>query len=83
MKHRHKVEELGRAQEMRIDECSRYELRESHAEIQELTSQIQELQERMNQMNDSGEFQDVDHLQWKRFPRFPVKRHLFQVLVEC
>ena len=38
----HEVEELKRAQEMRIDEFSRNELRESHATIQELTSQIQE-----------------------------------------
>ena len=38
----HEVEELKRAQEMRIDEFSRNELRESHATFQELTSQIQE-----------------------------------------
>ena len=44
----HEVEELKRAQEMRSDEFCRNELRESHATIQELTSQIQELQERMN-----------------------------------
>ena len=43
----HEVEELKRAQDMRIDEFSRNELRESDATIQELTSQIQELQERM------------------------------------
>ena len=42
----HEVEELKRAQEMRIDEFSRYELRESHATRQELTSQVQELQEK-------------------------------------
>ena len=47
------VEELKGAQEMRIDECSRPESRESHAAIQELTSQTQELQERMNHMNGS------------------------------
>ena len=41
------VRELKRAQEMRIDEFSRNALRESHATIRELTSQIQELQERM------------------------------------
>ena len=55
----HDVEEVKRAQEMRIDEFSRNELRESHATIQEPTSQIQEqkqeLQERMNYMNDSRE----------------------------
>ena len=42
----HEVEELKRAQEMRIDEFSKNEKRESHAAIQELTSQIQELQAR-------------------------------------
>ena len=56
----HEVEELKRAQEMRIDEFSRHELRESPATIQKLASQIQELQERMNYMNDSREFQDVE-----------------------
>ena len=49
----HEMEELKRAQEMRIDEFSVQKLRESHATIQELTSQIQEMQERMNCMNDS------------------------------
>ena len=49
----HEVEELKRAQEMRNGEFSRNELRESHATIQKLTSQIQELQESMNYMNDS------------------------------
>ena len=34
----HEVEELKRAQKMRIDEFSRNELRESHATFQELTS---------------------------------------------
>ena len=43
----HEAEELKRAQEMRIDEFSKNELRKSHATIQELASQIQELQERM------------------------------------
>ena len=41
------VEEFEGSQEMRIDEFSRNELRESHATMHELTSQIQELQERM------------------------------------
>ena len=41
----HEVEELKRAQEMRIDDFSRNELRESRATIQELTSQRQDLQE--------------------------------------
>ena len=56
------VEGLKRTQEMRIDEVSRHELRESHATIQELTSQMQELQERMNYMNDSKEFQDEESI---------------------
>ena len=47
---------------MRIDEFSRHGLRESHAAIQELTSQIQQLQERMNDMNDSREFHDVESI---------------------
>ena len=47
---------------MRIDEISRNELRDSHATIQELTSQIQELQEQINHMNDSREFQDVESI---------------------
>ena len=55
----HEVEELKRAQEMRIDEFSMQELRESQATTHELTSQLQELQERVNLMNDSREFQDV------------------------
>ena len=47
----HEVEELRGAQEMRMDESSRNELRESRATIQDLTSQVQELQERMNYTN--------------------------------
>ena len=58
----HEVEELERAQEMRIDEFSRHELRESEATFQELTSQKQELQDRVNFMNDSREFQDVESI---------------------
>ena len=53
------AEELKRAQEMRVDEFSRNELRESRAVVQELTSQIQELQERMNDRSDSRELQDI------------------------
>ena len=45
------------------------ELRESHATIQELTSQVQELQERMNCMSDSQDFQDLVDLQWKCISR--------------
>ena len=59
----HEVGEWKRAQEMRIDEFSRNELRESHATIQELTSQIQELQKkRVNCMNDSRECQDFESI---------------------
>ena len=58
----HEVEKLRRAQEMRIDEFSRNEFRESHATIQELTSLIQELQEIMNYMNDSRESQDIESI---------------------
>ena len=36
----HEVGELKRAQEMRMDEFSRNELKESHSTIQELTSQV-------------------------------------------
>ena len=53
---------------MRVDEFSRKESRESHATVQELTSQIQELQERMNYMNDSRKFQDVESI-WEVIPR--------------
>ena len=59
----HEVEELKRAQEMRIDEFSRQEVRESQATAQELKSQIQELKERMNIMNNSKEFHEVPHFQ--------------------
>ena len=67
----HEVEELNRAQEMRNDERSRQELRESQATIQELTSQIQELQDRMNLINDSREFIPICRIdwQWKIIPR--------------
>ena len=43
----HEMEELRRAQELRVDE---------------LTSQIQDLQERVNSMNDSTEFQDFESI---------------------
>ena len=44
---------------MRVDEFYMQKLRESHATIQELTSQIQDLQERANCMSDSTEFQEI------------------------
>ena len=58
----HEMEEMKRAQEMRVDEFSIQKLRESHATIQELTSQMQELQERVNYVNDSREFQDIESI---------------------
>ena len=58
----HEVEVLKRAQEMRIDEFSRQELRESLPTFHELTSQIQELQDMVNLVNESGEFQDVESI---------------------
>ena len=42
----HEVQQLKRAQEMRVDEFSINKLRETHDTIQGLTSQIQELQKR-------------------------------------
>ena len=50
--------ELKRAQELRVDEFSVQQLRESHDTMQRLASQIQESQERLNYVNDSGEFHD-------------------------
>ena len=59
----HEMGELKRVQELRVDEFSVQQLRESHDTIQRLTSQLQELQERVNCMNDSGEFPDRSDLQ--------------------
>ena len=56
----HEVEELKSAQEMRVDEFSAHNLRESHVTTLELTSQVQELQESVNCLNDSREFQDME-----------------------
>ena len=75
------MEELKRAQELRIDEFSRNELRESHATFQELTSQIQELQEIMICMNDSRKFQDVESICCGNYLTFPVNWQVFQVFV--
>ena len=69
----HEVEELKRAQELRIDEFSTEELRESHDTIHELTPQIQELQERVNLMNDSGEFQDVASACSEKLSHVPIQ----------
>ena len=57
------IHELGvmtRAQELRVDEFSVQQLRESHETIQRRTSQLQSMQEQMNSMSDSGEFQEVE-----------------------
>ena len=67
----HEVEDLKRVQEMRIDDFSRNALRESHASIQELTSQIQECKERMNYMNDSKEFEDVESISSGKLTHVP------------
>ena len=56
----HEMREMKRAQEQRIDEVSMRELSEDHETIQKLTSQLQEMQNQMIQMNDSGEFQEVE-----------------------
>ena len=58
----HEMEELRRAQELRVDEFSVQKLRESFDTIQKLTSQNQELQERLNFLNDSGECQDLESI---------------------
>ena len=67
----HEMEELRRAQELRVDEFSVRKLRESHDTIQKLTSQIQELQERVNCMNDPGEFQDIESNYNGKFAHVP------------
>ena len=75
------MEQLKRVQEMRIDEFSRQELKESQATINELTVPIQELQERVNLMSDSRLFRDVESACSGRLSHVPSK--LFQVLVVC
>ena len=55
----HELEEMTRAQELRVDEVSVQNF-EKNETIQKLTSQLQEMQEQMNSMNDSGEFQEVE-----------------------
>ena len=50
----HEMEEMKRAQELRVDDFSVQQLRESHETIQRLSSKMQEMQEQMNSMNDSG-----------------------------
>ena len=65
----HEWEKLKSLQEMRIDEFSRKEQRESHAIVQELTSQVQEVQERMNYMNVFRVSRYRVDLQWKIISR--------------
>ena len=78
----HEVEKLKRAQEMRTDELSRNEFRESHASVQELISQTQELQERLNYMNDSA-FKMQNRLAVENYSTFPVNGQSFQVFLVC
>ena len=54
------MEDMKKAQELRVDEVSVQKLRENHETIQKLTSQLQEMHEHMNSMNDLGDFQDVE-----------------------
>ena len=56
----HEMEEIKKAQELRVCEVSVQKLRENHGTNQQLTSQLQQMQEQMNSMNDSGHFQDVE-----------------------
>ena len=56
----HKMEELKRVQELRIDESSRRRLTENQDTINELTARIQELQNEVNCMNDSRDFKDAE-----------------------
>ena len=77
------MEELRRAQELRVDEFSVQKLRESHDTIQQLTSQIQELQERVICMNDSGECQFLESICSENYLTFPVNRQSFQVFELC
>ena len=59
----HEMEQVKRAQELRVDEFSVQTLRESHETVQRLASQVQDLQERMNYLNDSGEPREVGQKQ--------------------
>ena len=51
---------MKRGQELRVEELSVQNLRESHETIQRLTSQMQEMRGQMNSTSDSGEFQEVE-----------------------
>ena len=56
----HELGEIKRAQELRVDEFSVQNLRESHESLQRFTSQLQSMPKQMNSMNDSEEFQEVE-----------------------
>ena len=56
----HEMEEIERAQELRVDAVSVHKKRENHETIQKLTSQLQEMQDQMNSMSGSGNFQEVE-----------------------
>ena len=55
----HEMEELRRAQELRVDEFSVQQLRESHDTIQRTHFTSTEFTEIVNCTNDSGEFQET------------------------
>ena len=57
-----KYSRSGRNKESSGNANSRKEVRESHAPIQELTSQVKELQERMKYINDFQAFQDIESI---------------------
>ena len=59
MKSLNDMEELTRAQELRIDESTRRRLIENQDTINELTVRIQELQNEVNCLNDSREFKKM------------------------
>ena len=66
----HEMGELKRARELRVDDFSVQQMRESHDTIQGLTSQIQELQERVNCIERFRRIsRDRSELQWKKFSR--------------
>ena len=78
------VEELYRAQEMRIDEFSRQKIeRKSGDNTRDHIAQMQELQERVNLMNDSREFQDVESGCSGTSSQVPSQPAMVQVLVGC
>ena len=79
----HKMGEMKRAQELRVDEFSVQKLRENHDTIQRLTSQMQEFEEKVDCLSDSGEFQEVESNYSGKILIFPVNQQSFQVHVLC